>query len=237
MSLSDFSRRTMLARAAATAVGLGLAASIHTAARRAEAKVDPTPNPTKDNDSLNALLTAEYDAIATYTAGAGIIAADMVTPKATRDVVTAVAVHFQDQHKQHAAALKAMILANAGTPVTDTMMAKIPSSFPAMPTTTDVMKLATDKEKHAAVAYVQVLQTTSTVTAAKLIAAIGGVETQHFVVLYLLVEGLIQANAGTAMNPTLVVPAAFVLDVGGAGTTSLENFPALDALLKLDAAA
>ncbi len=236
MSLNDFSRRAMLARAAATAVGLGLAASINAASRRAEAKVTPPPSPIMDNDALNALLTAEYDAIATYTAGAAIIAADTPTPKATRDVVTNVAVHFQDQHKQHAAALKAMILSNAGTPVTDTMVAKIPSSFPAKPTTTDVMKLAADKEKHAAVAYVQVMQSVSTVAAAKLIAAIGGVETQHFVVLYLLVEGLIEANNGTAMNPTLVVPAAFVLDVGGTGTANLETFPALDNLLKLDAA-
>jgi len=236
MSLNDFSRRQMLVRAAATAVGLGLVVSINAASRRAEAKVEPAPSPAADNDILNALLTAEYDAIATYTAGAGIIAADAATPQATRDVVTSVAVHFQEQHKQHAAALAKLIQANGGTPVADAMKAKIPASFPANPTTTDVLKLATDKEKHAAVAYVQVMESISTLTAAKLVAAIGAVETQHFVVLYLLVEGLIQANDGTAMNPTLIVPAAFVLDVGAAGTLSLENFPALDSALKLDAA-
>jgi hypothetical protein len=32
----------------------------------------------------------------------------------------------------------------------------------------------------------------------------------------------------------LVVPAAFILDVGAAGTVNLENFPELDELLKLD---
>lgn len=236
MALNDFSRRKLLVRAAATAAGLGLAVSINAATRKAQAKVAPIPNSTADNDTLNALLSAEYDAIATYTAGAGIIAADAATPKATRDIVTNVAIHFQDQHKQHAAALLKLIQANGGTPVADSMKAKIPASFPAAPTTTDVMKLATDKEKQAAVAYVQVMETISTLTAAKLVAAIGAVETQHFVVLYLLVEGLIQANAGTAMNPTLVVPAAFVLDVGATGTTNLETFPALDTLLKLDAA-
>jgi Ferritin-like domain len=61
--------------------------------------------PKNDNTTLNALLSAEYDAIATYTAGAGIIAADSATAQATRDTVTAVAVHFRDQHTQHAAAL------------------------------------------------------------------------------------------------------------------------------------
>ena len=65
-------------------------------------------------------------------------------------------------------------------------------------------------------------------------ASIGAIESQHFVVLYLLVEGLITANAMTAASPGLIVPAAFVLDVGGAGTQSLETFAALDDLLTLD---
>lgn len=230
----DLNRRQVLVRAAAAATALGLAVSINAASRKAEAKVNPTPDVGKDNTVLNALLTAEYDAIATYTAGAGIIAADVGTAQATRDIVTSVAVHFQDQHKQHAAALKKLITDNGGTPVTDTMTAKIPASFPVAATTTDVMKLAADKEKHAAVAYAQVMKSISTLTAAKLVASIGGVETQHFVVLYLLVEGLISANDSTKMNPTLVVPAAFVLNVGASGTTNLENFPALDTLLTLD---
>ncbi|HYO94409.1 MAG TPA: hypothetical protein VER33_07845, partial [Polyangiaceae bacterium] len=110
-----------------------------------------------------------------------------------------------------------------------------PASFPAATAgTTEVMLLAADQEKQAAVAYASVMKVISTQTAAKLVASIGAIETQHFVVLYLLVEGLIGANDGTAMNPTLVVPAAFVLDVGAAGTINLEDFPALDALLALD---
>lgn len=189
----------------------------------------------QDNVTLNALLAAEYDAIATYTAGAGIIAADVVTPQATRDVVTDVAVHFRSQHEQHAAALAQMIEDNGGTPVSDEGVASLPASFPAATAgTTEVMMLAADKEKQAAVAYASVMKVISTQTAAKLVASIGAIETQHFVVLYLLVEGLIGANDGTAMNPTLVVPAAFVLDVGAAGTINLEDFPALDALLALD---
>ncbi len=229
----DLSRRQMLVRAAATAASLGLAVSLSTATRRANAAVNPTPNPTADNAVLNALLVAEYDAIATYTAGAGIIADDTDTPEATRKVVTDVAVHFQSQHKEHAAALKKMIEDNDGTPVADPKTAVIPESFDEK-TTIGVMKLAADKEKQAAVAYANVMKSISTQGAAKLVASIGAIETQHFVVLYLLVEGLIAANAMTAMSPTLVVPAAFVLDVGGDGTQSLENFAALDTLLALD---
>ena len=230
---SDLTRRQVLVRAAATAASLGLAVSMTAASRRASAAPNPVPDKAKDNDVLNALLKAEYDAIATYTAGAGIIAADAATPKATRDVVTDVAVHFQDQHKAHAAALKKLIQDNAGTPVADAMMAKIPASFDE-PTTLGVLKLSADKEKQAAVAYAEVMKSISTSAAAKLVASIGAVETQHFVVLYLLVEGLIAANAMTASSPTLIVPAAFVLDVGAAGTTNLEKFAALDTLLELD---
>jgi rubrerythrin len=235
MAQNVISRREALVRAVRAAAALGLAVSVTAAARKAYSKVEPAPDPAKDNETLNALLAAEYDAVATYTAGAGIIAADTGTPEATRKVVTDVAVHFQSQHKQHAEALKKLIMDTGGTPVADSGMAKLPASFPAATAKTpEVMKLAADKEKQAAYTYANVMKTVSTQTAAKLVASIGAIETQHFVVLYLLVEGLIQANANTAASPTLVVPAAFVLDVGGAGTANLEKFAALDNLLKLD---
>lgn len=228
----NLSRREVLARAAITATSLSLAVSLSAATRQAHAKVSPKPDVDADNDILNALLTAEYGAIAAYTAGAGIIADDDATPQATRDVVTAVAVHFQDQHKDHAAALKAMIEDNGGTAAEDTMMANIPDSFDE-PTTAGVMKLAADKEKHAAIAYANVMKTISTQAAAKLVASIGAVETQHYVVLELLISGLIQANDMTAMNPALIVPASFVLEVSGSQALNLEKYPALDSLLEL----
>jgi len=237
MTLSEISRRSMLVRSAATAAGIGLSISVLAAQRKAQAKVDPPPSATKDNEVLNALLNAEYDAVATYTAGARIIARDTATPQATRDTVTGVAVHFRNQHSQHAAALKKMIQDNGGTPVADSATPTLPSSFPAATaTTTDVIKLAADKEKAAAFTYAQVMANISTQAAAKLVASIGAVETQHFVVLYLLAEGLIEATEKTGMSPALVVPAAFILDVGAAGTTNLEKFAALDELLAFDPA-
>jgi len=237
MLTREISRRQMLVRAAAAAAGISLATALVTRSRTAHAEVKPEPDADADNDILNALLKAEYDAIATYAAGAGIIAADTATAEATRNLVTDVAVHFQTQHKQHAAALKKMIEANGGEPVEDSGTPSLPTSFPATTAgTTEVMKLAADKEKQAAIAYADVMKSVSTTTAAKLVAAIGAVETQHFVVLYLLIEGLIQPTDATAATPTLVVPAAFILNVGASRTTNLESFPALDNLLKLDAA-
>ena len=234
MNTQGLSRRELLVRSAATAAGIGLSVSLSTS-RKAYAKVDPKPDPKADETTLNALLTAEYDAVAAYTAGAAIIAADSQTPQETRDVVSGVAAHFRDQHVQHAAALSALIKANGGSAAEDSGKPKLPASFPAdSARTLDVVKLAADKEKQAAFTYAQVMATISTQTAAKLVASIGAVETQHFVVLYLLAEELITTTAKTSSNPELVVPAAFILDVGPAGSTNLENLPALDDLLALD---
>ncbi|MDB4975592.1 MAG: hypothetical protein JWN48_3933 [Myxococcaceae bacterium] len=233
---TELSRRQLLVRSAATAAGFSLSLSLM-AAQKAHAAVDPVPNPAADNTQLNALLKAEYDAIATYTAGAMLIAADTVADSVTKDTVTKVATHFLSQHQDHANALKALITANGGTPEAQSSTAKLPKQFTdlAKPTTTDVIKLAADKEKAAAYTYALVMQSISTTAAAKLVAAIGGVETQHFIVLYLLAEGLISATAATNSMATLVVPASFILDgVGVAGTSSLSNNPTLDAALAFD---
>jgi rubrerythrin len=233
MESNELTRRQLLVRTAATATTLSLSMSMLAAARTARAEVDPPRNPTADNNALNALLQAEYDAIATYTAGADIIGKDTATDAGLRDTVLKVAVHFQDQHKEHAAALKAMIEANGGTAASDDGKASIPASFTA-PDTIAVIKLAADKERAAAFTYAAVLRTISTAAAAKLVASIGGVESQHFVVLYLLAEGLIAGNAKTNSMASLVVPASFILDVGPTGSVNLENFPALDQLLAYD---
>jgi hypothetical protein len=160
-----------------------------------------------------------------------VIAADTATDAGVRDTVSKVAVHFQNQHKDHAEALKALITKNGGTPAPDTSNVTLPST---VTTTGQVIQLAADKEKGAAVAYANVMQTLSTPAAAKLVAAIGGTESQHFVVLYLLAEQLIAANASTNSKADLVVPASFIVDVGLAGSTSLDNLAALDTLLAFD---
>lgn len=234
MQPSLLSRRQLFVRSAATAAGLSLSMSL-LAAQRAQAKIDPVPNPSADNDLLQALLAAEYDAIKTYTAGAIIIMADASTAHSVRETVVKLAVHFQDQHKEHAAALQALITANGGAPLADNAdPPAIPGSFLNKTTVSDVLKLAADKEKAAALTYARGMEQISTQTAAKLVAAIGGVESQHFVVLYLLAEGLVSATPKTNSDVALLVPAAFLVDVGLASSTNLDTLSALDALLSLD---
>jgi hypothetical protein len=205
MTQQGLTRREALVRAAATAAGIGLLATVSLKARLAHAKIDPTPDPAADVVVLNALLNAEYDAIATYTAGAGILTND--ANKAGSEVAVLVATHFLAQHQQHRDALKGLITKLGGTPAEDNPTPTLPASFTAIaePTTVDVLKLAADK----------VVGSLSTQTAAGLAASIGGVETQHFVVLYLLALGLVAPGAiiKTSAEANLVVPGDFMVPV------------------------
>jgi len=229
---SELSRRQLLVRSAATAAGLSLSMSM-LAAERAQALVDPVPDKTADNTLLNTLLVAERNAIATYAKGADVINADTTTDAAVKNLVLAVATHFSSQHKDHADALAKLITDNGGTPSTNPGAPSIPTSFPATAKTPEVVQLAADKEKAAAFTYTQVMQNISTAAAATLVSAIGAVETQHFIVLYLLAEKLISTTTTTLANVNLVVPSSFILNVGLPGTSHLDD-PALEAALAYD---
>lgn len=222
------SRRKAFVQAAHAATVISVASGW---SRTARGKVDLPPDPASDNQVLNALLAAEYDGVATYSVGAEVVQNE--PNESVRETVLAVASHFQRQHREHARALVELIQETGGAPVSDPETAQIPDSFPSDPTTSDVLKLAADKEKQAAYTYVDVLNQLSTNSAAKLVAAIGGVESQHFIVLYLLAESLIAPTAATREMAELVVPAAFVTDPGISGVTNLEDFPALDEALAL----
>lgn len=130
---------------------------------------------------LNALLAAEYSAINTYAAGAGVIAgAPAIDPLYKyRGVVTAIAVHFQNQHRDHAEKLREFIIAQGGTPVADAGTDAVPTDFE--PSIKNVIDLARNAEKAAAVAYTDVQKNISVQDNAALAAAIGSVESQHFV--------------------------------------------------------
>jgi len=177
--------------------------------------------PDADIEPLNALLTAEYLAIAAYTAGAGLIGAapmeDPLFPLA--GVITDVAVSFQSHHQLHAEALVAAIEGLDGEPVdqqtvTDTFVP--PQGLVDNPTIANVLKFAAGAERGAAIAYNQVLGGLESAQQRFLATAIEGDETQHFIVLAALVLGLADPGAnldsGTA---ALVVPAPFVYTVGG----------------------
>jgi hypothetical protein len=100
--------------------------------------------------------------------------------------------------------------------------------------TLQLIQLGADKERDAAVQFAEAMLRLSTREAASLVAAIGAVHTQQFTFMYLLAEriALLTEQAGT--TPEAVVPAAFVLDLGGPGTVNLGVFTQLDTLLALD---
>ncbi|MEJ7731928.1 MAG: ferritin-like domain-containing protein [Polyangiaceae bacterium] len=173
-----------------------------------------------DITPLNALLNAEYLAVTAYTAGAGLIAAATDTDplKGLADVITAVAVDFQSQHKLHAEALAEQIIALGGTPLVEADVAATfepPQALLDAPTISNVLKYAAGAERNAAVAYNQVIGSLEAAQLRFLASAIEGDETQHFIVLAALVLGL--AGPGPELNTTTaadVVPQAFVAKVG-----------------------
>jgi len=170
---------------------------------------------------LNALLTAEYNAITAYSAGATLIAAAPSTDPlyALRQVITNIAVSIQTQHKLHAAALADAIEALDGTPVKEAdVAAKFtpPAALVANPTITNVLKFAAGAERGATVAYNQVLAALEDAQLRFLASSIEGDESQHFIVLAALVLGL--ASPGPSLSDATaaaVVPKAFVATVDG----------------------
>jgi bacterioferritin (cytochrome b1) len=171
-----------------------------------------------DVDSLNALLSAEYKAIDAYTQGAVVLMQDT---SALGQLVLAVAVEFQKDHKDHAALLDKTVKALGGTPATEAANKyTLPTGFKA--STTNVMKLACNEERKAAVAYNQVIKGLKNKDNRFIAAAIQGDETMHYVALAALIEGLVVPTAALTptMNADKVVPAAFVSNttaMGGAG--------------------
>jgi hypothetical protein len=179
-----------------------------------------------DIASVNALLAAEYKAIDAYAQGAAVLMQDS---SALGQLVLAVAVRFQQDHKDHAALLDKTVKALGGTPVKEAdHKFTLPTGFVA--STTNVMKLACNEERRAAVAYNQVIKGLVNKDNRFIAAAIQGDETMHYVALAALIEGLAvpTANLTPTMNADKVVPAAFVSSTssvgGGAGLQSDADF-------------
>lgn len=187
----------------------------------------PTP---ADGPPLNALLTAEYDAITAYAAGAGLITdADEEDPLyALREVIVKIAVDIQSQHKLHAAALVDALDAIGVEPVSEEDVAAAfepPAALVANPTITNVLKYAATAERAAAVAYNQVLAGLDEAKHRFIATSIEGDETQHFIVLTALVLGLASPGPNLDLETAEdVIPQAFVSKVGD--VDGLEAAPA-----------
>jgi hypothetical protein len=207
------SRRGVLAGGAVAVAGVALGTALNPATAHAQ--------PMGDVGILNALLAAEYNAIKAYDAGAGILMAPpaMDPLVAVAPVALAVALRFQSQHREHAAKLASMITAMGGTPVAEaSVMFTAPAGFRA--SVANVLKLAANAEKGAAISYASVQKNLTSQTSAEVVAAIGGVETQHFITLYLLANGVVVP--GMMAMVTDIVPQAFVSRVG-TGTMGLQD--------------
>jgi hypothetical protein len=234
MQANELSRRQLFLHSAVTFAGLGLSSALLTS-HRARAEVDPVPNPQADNEWLNRLLGTEYDLVACYDFAQPLIAQDASTPQTERSNVTKLAMHFQDQHRQHALALRTLIVAHGGTPAADDMKVALPSALDTTSAKTlQLIQLGADKERDAAVQFAEAMLSLSTHPAASLVAAIGAVHSQQFTLMYLLAERILTLTAAAGTNPDQVVPAAFILALGGPNTVNLETLPELDTLLTLD---
>lgn len=211
------SRRALL-RGAAAAVPAGVLAACGG---------DNTPTgPNADITPLNALLVAEYTAIATYMAGINILNAPPAGDPliAQSGALAAIATQWMAQHTAHSVALKNAVMAIGGTPA---LQAGITFTPPAGVTLsiTNVLKIAANAEKGAAIAYNNTVATLSSAGNRFLAATIEGDETQHFVVLYSLLKGLAAPTTALAsMGTSGIVPKTFVsTPTGGDMTTSLEG--------------
>lgn len=204
-------RRDALRGAFAFAASMG-AAMAATMARPREAHAQ-----SGDAAQLISLQRAEYDAIVTYSTAESALASDMDPMAPT---VRAVAAYIRSQHEAHANALGAAITGLGGMPVDRTTIFFMPpTGFRA--TLSNIIKLAVNKEKAAAIAYAEAVRNIGTGANAQIAAAIGGVETQHFIVLYLLAKNVVSPGPQAMTMLNQLCPQSFVASVGS-GTTGLE---------------
>ena len=226
MSNEDLSRREALGGGtAAVLAGLGAAVAVSGVGREAQAQPSPS-----DAAKLNTLLRAEYDAILTYgIAETYLMSPDMTdAQRAQAATVREVVSYFKEHHTAHAARLSTLVTTLGGTPVGrgEVLQATIPAGFRA--TVDNLIKLAANKEKRAAIEYIRALQTISSATAAELVAAIGGIEAQHFIALYLVGKRVFEIPAMMPMVQALA-PRPFVALTDATATAStlagLDNIP------------
>lgn len=212
---NSLSRRAFLGGAAVTGSALALEAC-------GDDVAPPGRNP--DIDPLNNLLAAEYGAIAAYAAGIPILTMPPASDPqaASGPVLAAIATNWQAQHREHAAQLATAITAIGGTPVAQsTITFTAPTGFTG--TVRNVMVLACNAEKAAALAYNQAVKTMSSASSRYLAGNIEGSETQHFVILYTLLKQVVAPNVVNLITMTgEVAPKAFVANVG-TGTNGLAS--------------
>lgn len=217
------SRRSILGGIALATSAAALAAACGTE----EPTPSPMPTPTPDAGAqtaeqedlplLNALIQAEELAISAYTKGAGVIQSVIDDPdtsaeeRAFSQLVLAVAGRFLGQHQDHSRVLAARVTELGGTP-TGAQDYPIPANFAG--TTLNVVKLAANEERNAAIAYNGVVKGLKAASNRFIAASIEGDETQHYVILNSLLTGAAATTSAIGANVSKVVPRSFVATVG-----------------------
>ncbi len=132
-------------------------------------------DPGSDVDILNSALGLEYQAIAAYEVGAesGLL----------QKPVLALAVQFQDDHKQHAQLLASTVAKLGGTAVAAKKPADYHFPVDTLKSQADVLRFAAGLEKGAASAYLGAVPLFANKDLAKAAASILGDETMHWAVL------------------------------------------------------
>lgn len=183
--------------------------------------------PNGDSPLLNSLLSAEWSAIAAYRAASAYLAAPSMADAmaSSAPTVLAVAAHFMAQHEEHARELRAAVMAAGLAPAEQSSVTFAPPATWS-PSVVNVLKLAANAEKAASISYAEALKQLSAASAASLVASIGGAETQHFVILSLLLNGVVAPTPSTLTMATSVVPRAFTASPAGdaAGLETVADF-------------
>lgn len=182
--------------------------------------------PDADVPTLNGLLSAEFAAVKAYEAGRGIVmtAPDTDPLAMFRLVLVAVIDRWKAQHEAHATQLTALIRSLRGTPVMADMAAFMPPmGFTA--SITNVLILAANAERGAAVAYNSAMSALKRPDTRVLAASIEGDETQHFAVVSALLNRAVTPGASIVTGGVNdIVPQPFILNAGGM-MNSLEAIP------------
>lgn len=182
----------------------------------------------EDRAVLKALIRAERNALATYVAGAGVIDGAPTTDPlyAFRGIVKAVALHFHAQHTDHEAKLVKYLTTQGGTDDVGAGMAQIPTGF--VGNIKNVIDLASNAEKAAAIAYTDVQKSLTLADNAELAAAIGSDETQHYVVLQLLARGLVVPPMSVANMDATALAATAAKFAARSFTVTIDGVKGLD---------
>jgi rubrerythrin len=173
VSLDDSRRQFLRTAGTATLSATAVALLMGCESMAAGQKSDPVA----DAKVLNVALGLEQEAIMAYQLGAesGLL----------QKPVLEVAVLFQSQHKEHAAAIEATIRKLGGTPVTAKSKADYAKALNAasLKNQTDVLRLAQRLERGAANAYLGVIPSFTDPALAQISGRLAADETMHWTAL------------------------------------------------------